>query len=118
MSEVNDSRLPELRADDVPVGTAAVGGQELPGSSGSAESPGSADSPGGAESSDQVDTTGGFGPGVRLAVGREAPGDDGSEGGGRRSNRGVWIRAFIYVIGFHMFAGFVMLLFYFGNRNH
>ena len=47
-----------------------------------------------------------------------SPEDDGSEGGGRRANRGVWIRAFIYVIGFHVFAGFVMLLFYFGNRNH
>ena len=46
------------------------------------------------------------------------PQDDGSEGGGRRANRGVWIRAFIYVIGFHVFAGFVMLLFYFGGRNH
>ncbi|MEY9841188.1 DUF6126 family protein [Streptacidiphilus sp. EB103A] len=45
-------------------------------------------------------------------------GDDGSEGGGRRANKGVWIRAFIYVIGFHVFAGFVMLLFYFGGRNH
>jgi hypothetical protein len=44
--------------------------------------------------------------------------DDGSEGGGRRANKGVWIRAFIYVIGFHVFAGFVMLLFYFGGRNH
>jgi hypothetical protein len=44
--------------------------------------------------------------------------DDGSEGGGRRANRGVWIRAFIYVIGFHVFAAFVMLLFYFGGRNH
>jgi len=46
------------------------------------------------------------------------PVDDGSEGGGRRANKGVWIRAFIYVIGFHVFAGFVMLLFYFGGRNH
>lgn len=44
--------------------------------------------------------------------------DDGSEGGGRRANKGVWIRAFIYVIGFHVFAGFVMALFLFGGRNH
>jgi hypothetical protein len=44
--------------------------------------------------------------------------DDGSEGGGRRASKGVWIRAGIYVIGFHVFAGFVMLLFYFGGRNH
>ncbi|WP_370144610.1 DUF6126 family protein [Streptacidiphilus sp. EB129] len=41
-----------------------------------------------------------------------------TEGSSVRSNRGVWIRAFIYVIGFHVFAGFVMLLFYFGGRNH
>ncbi|MFC1400764.1 MULTISPECIES: DUF6126 family protein [Streptacidiphilus] len=44
--------------------------------------------------------------------------DDGSEGGGRRSSKGVWIRAGIYVIGFHVFAGFVMLLLYLGGRNH
>ncbi|TDT97409.1 hypothetical protein EDD99_5539 [Streptomyces sp. 846.5] len=44
--------------------------------------------------------------------------DDGSEGGGRRANKGVWIRAAIYVIGFHVFAGFVMLLFYFGGHHH
>ena len=49
---------------------------------------------------------------------RSKPVDDGSEGGGSRANKGVWIRAFIYVIGFHVFAGFVMLLFYFGGRNH
>ena len=42
----------------------------------------------------------------------------GSTEGTQRANRGVWIRAFIYVIGFHVFAGFVMLLFYFGGRNH
>jgi hypothetical protein len=46
------------------------------------------------------------------------PEDDGSEGGGRRSSKGVWIRAFIYVIGFHIFAGFVMLMFYVGNHRH
>jgi Family of unknown function (DUF6126) len=44
--------------------------------------------------------------------------DDGSEGGGRTANRGVWIRAGIYVIGFHVFAGFIMLLFYFGTHQH
>jgi hypothetical protein len=44
--------------------------------------------------------------------------DDGSEGGGRRANKGVWIRAAIYVIGFHVFAGFVMALFYYGGHNH
>ncbi|RAG86411.1 hypothetical protein DN069_06215 [Streptacidiphilus pinicola] len=41
-----------------------------------------------------------------------------TEGSGRRANKGVWIRAFIYVIGFHVFAGFVMLLFYFGSHRH
>jgi hypothetical protein len=40
-----------------------------------------------------------------------------TEGGGRRANRGVWIRAFIYVIGFHVFAGFIMLLFYVGTHR-
>jgi hypothetical protein len=44
--------------------------------------------------------------------------DDGSEGGGRRANKGVWIRAAIYVIGFHVFAGFIMLLFYVGSHQH
>ncbi len=44
-------------------------------------------------------------------------GDDGSEGGGRRANKGVWIRAAIYVIGFHVFAAFVMLLFYAGGHQ-
>lgn len=48
----------------------------------------------------------------------DPPEDDGSEGGGRRANRGVWIRAFIYVIGFHIFAGFIMLLFYVGSHRH
>ncbi|MFC1414092.1 DUF6126 family protein [Streptacidiphilus sp. N1-12] len=43
-------------------------------------------------------------------------GDDGSEGGGGRANKGVWIRAAIYVIGFHVFAAFVMLLFYAGGH--
>jgi hypothetical protein len=46
------------------------------------------------------------------------PEDDGSEGGGRRANRGVWIRAFIYVIGFHVFAAFIMLMFYVGGHRH
>ncbi len=46
------------------------------------------------------------------------PREDGSEGSGRRSNKGVWIRAFIYVIGFHVFAAFVMLLFYAGSHRH
>ncbi|MHA6758014.1 DUF6126 family protein [Streptacidiphilus sp. PAMC 29251] len=41
----------------------------------------------------------------------------GSTEGTSRANRGVWIRAFIYVIGFHIFAGFVMLLFFFGGRG-
>ncbi|WP_169791868.1 DUF6126 family protein [Streptacidiphilus jiangxiensis] len=40
-----------------------------------------------------------------------------TEGSGRRANRGVWIRAFIYVIGFHVFAAFVMLLFYVGSHR-
>ncbi len=43
-------------------------------------------------------------------------GDDGSEGGGRRANKGVWFRAAIYVIGFHVFAGFIMLLFFLGTH--
>jgi Family of unknown function (DUF6126) len=42
----------------------------------------------------------------------------GSTEGTKRANRGVWIRAAIYVIGFHVFAGFIMLLFFLGNRNH
>jgi hypothetical protein len=46
------------------------------------------------------------------------PHEDLTEGGGRRANRGVWIRAFIYVIGFHVFAGFIMLLFYVGTHRH
>ena len=46
------------------------------------------------------------------------PEGDGTEGSGRRSNKGVWIRAFIYVIGFHIFAGFIMLLFYIGSQRH
>jgi hypothetical protein len=55
-------------------------------------------------------------PGGALVDG--VPVDDGSEGGGRRANKGVWVRAFIYVIGFHVFAGFIMFLFYFGGQNH
>ncbi|WP_042374165.1 DUF6126 family protein [Streptacidiphilus neutrinimicus] len=47
-----------------------------------------------------------------------APREDGTEGSGRKSNKGVWIRAFIYVIGFHVFAAFVMLLFYAGSHRH
>jgi hypothetical protein len=46
------------------------------------------------------------------------PEGDSTEGSGRRSNKGVWIRAFIYVIGFHIFAGFIMLLFYVGGHRH
>lgn len=46
------------------------------------------------------------------------PEGPGTEGSGRRANKGVWIRAFIYVIGFHVFAAFVMLLFYFGSHRH
>ena len=46
------------------------------------------------------------------------PEELGTEGSGRRANKGVWIRAFIYVIGFHVFAAFVMLLFYFGSHRH
>ncbi|MHA6761905.1 DUF6126 family protein [Streptacidiphilus sp. PAMC 29251] len=53
-----------------------------------------------------------------MDIPMDQPVDDGSEGGGRRANKGVWIRAFIYVIGFHVFAGFIMLLFFLGNRNH
>ena len=44
--------------------------------------------------------------------------DDGSEGGGRRANKGVWIRAAIYVLGFHVFAACIMLLFYAGTHQH
>jgi len=44
--------------------------------------------------------------------------DDGSEGGGRRANKGIWIRAAVYVIGFHVFAAFVMLLFFAAGAQH
>jgi hypothetical protein len=43
--------------------------------------------------------------------------DDGSEGGGRRASKGIWVRAMIYVIGFHVFAAFVILLFVAGTHS-
>jgi hypothetical protein len=53
-----------------------------------------------------------------LTLRGPGPEDDGTEGGGRRSSKGVWIRAFIYVIGFHVFAAFVMLIFFVGSHRH
>lgn len=40
------------------------------------------------------------------------------EDGSTRTERRVGIRVFIYVIGLHVFAGFVMLLCYLGQRGH
>jgi hypothetical protein len=33
-------------------------------------------------------------------------------------SKGVWVRAFIYVIGLHVFGGFIMLLFFIGQHRH
>jgi hypothetical protein len=38
------------------------------------------------------------------------------DGAGRTAKR-VWIRALIYVIGLHVFGGFIMLLFLVGNHS-
>lgn len=40
------------------------------------------------------------------------------EDGSTRTEHRVAIRVFIYVIGLHAFAGFVMLLMFFGQRGH
>ena len=40
-----------------------------------------------------------------------------TEDGSTRTERRVGIRVFIYVIGLHAFAAFVMLLMYFGQRG-
>ena len=39
------------------------------------------------------------------------------EDGSSRTERRVGIRVFIYVIGLHVFAAFVMLLYVLGNRG-
>jgi len=39
-----------------------------------------------------------------------------TEDGSTRTERRVGIRVFIYVIGLHMFAAFVLLLMYFGHQ--
>ncbi|MFJ1708665.1 DUF6126 family protein [Kitasatospora sp. NPDC088346] len=36
---------------------------------------------------------------------------------GRRTDRRVWIRAAIYMVATHVFAGFVILLFEIGQRG-
>ncbi|MFC5905862.1 DUF6126 family protein [Streptacidiphilus monticola] len=36
----------------------------------------------------------------------------------RAISKGVWVRAFIYVIGLHVFGGFIMLLFFIGQHHH
>jgi hypothetical protein len=41
------------------------------------------------------------------------PADDGSN----RTARRVFFRVLVYVIGLHVFAGFIMLLFYFGQHS-
>ncbi|WMX43803.1 DUF6126 family protein [Streptomyces roseicoloratus] len=33
-----------------------------------------------------------------------------------RKEKGVWLRAFFYIFGTHLFAGFVWLLFYVGQH--
>ena len=38
-----------------------------------------------------------------------------TEDGSTRTERRVGVRVFIYVIGLHLFAAFVMLLIYFGH---
>jgi hypothetical protein len=40
-----------------------------------------------------------------------------TEDGSTRTERRVGIRVFIYVIGLHVFADFVMLLMYLGQRG-
>ena len=40
-----------------------------------------------------------------------------TEDGSTRTERRVGVRVFIYVIGLHVFAAFVMLLIYFGHRG-
>ncbi|GJF32357.1 hypothetical protein KNE206_50570 [Kitasatospora sp. NE20-6] len=37
---------------------------------------------------------------------------------GRRTDRRVWIRAAIYMVATHVFAGFVILLFEIGARKN
>ena len=65
-----------------------------------------------------MDADDGSGTVTEMDAAPGEPVDDGSEGGGRTANRGIWIRAGIYVIGFHVFAGFIMMLFYFGTHQH
>ncbi|MBB1243011.1 hypothetical protein GL263_05445 [Streptomyces durbertensis] len=43
--------------------------------------------------------------------------DDGAGGSERWKERSVWLRVFVYVFVTHLFAGFVMLLFYVGGGN-
>ncbi len=35
-----------------------------------------------------------------------------------REERGMWLRAFYYIFGTHIIAGWVMLLFYLGQHAH
>ncbi|MFC5906484.1 DUF6126 family protein [Streptacidiphilus monticola] len=41
----------------------------------------------------------------------------GAEDGSNRTARRVNVRVFVYVIGLHVFAAFIMLLFFLGGRN-
>jgi hypothetical protein len=36
----------------------------------------------------------------------------------KAKRKAMLVRASIYIAGTHLFAGFVMLLFYLGNRHH
>jgi hypothetical protein len=40
-----------------------------------------------------------------------------SDDGATRTSRRVFFRVLIYVIGLHVFAGFIMLLFYAGGHS-
>jgi hypothetical protein len=46
------------------------------------------------------------------------PEEKGVERAARRMNRAVLYRAFVYVIGLHVFAAFALLLFYAGTHRH
>ncbi|WP_033821195.1 DUF6126 family protein, partial [Kitasatospora sp. MBT63] len=45
------------------------------------------------------------------------PAADLTKDAGRRTDRRVWIRAAIYMVATHAFAGFVILLFEIGHRG-
>ncbi|MBB1252493.1 hypothetical protein H3146_03775 [Streptomyces sp. OF3] len=54
-------------------------------------------------------------PAPRRDAAPRTPDDGGAAGSERWKERSVWLRVFVYVFVTHLFAGFVMLLFYVGG---